>query len=314
MGAHRTLGLPGRARRVEDGGVVLGLDRHVGQGDVGLGGSHQLGEGDDRHRRTGQGRTGTAVLVGDHHGPQVGQIGQMGRQAIETGRVDEGHLGPRVGQPVVELGARPPRVEGHDHAAGRRPRPRTPWPTREGCAWRWRPGHRARPRSARAAPWRWWRRCGSSPRRWCARPRRRDSRCRRGRGRAPARPGGWPGQFFQTRVGTPRISTSSISNICPGAVMARVASSIDMDGGLGHRGRSASRCVGAFSGCRLGWRAGRRRRHGVGDRRRRPPGVGGVDGGAGGDDGVDPVEDLVGQGRRRGLRACRSSAPWCGGR
>ncbi len=72
---------------------------------------------------TGTGASGRrrhlgAVLVGDHHRPQVGELGQVRRQALEARRVDEGDLGARVGQSVVELGARPPRVERHDHAAG----------------------------------------------------------------------------------------------------------------------------------------------------------------------------------------------------
>ena len=77
-----------------------------------------------RRRRSGRARRAAgehlgAVLVGDHHGAEVGELGQMRRQAVEAGRVDEGHLGARVGQAVVELGARPPRVERDHDAAGR---------------------------------------------------------------------------------------------------------------------------------------------------------------------------------------------------
>ena len=38
------------------------------------------------------------------------------------------------------------------------------------------------------------------------------------------------GAFFQVRVGTPRMSSSSISKSWPGAVSAALASAMDMDG------------------------------------------------------------------------------------
>ncbi len=38
------------------------------------------------------------------------------------------------------------------------------------------------------------------------------------------------GAFFQVRVGTPRMSSSSISKSWPGAVKASLASAIDMEG------------------------------------------------------------------------------------
>ena len=38
------------------------------------------------------------------------------------------------------------------------------------------------------------------------------------------------GAFFQVRVGTPRMSSSSISKSWPGAVSASLASAIDIDG------------------------------------------------------------------------------------
>ena len=51
MGPHRTLGPPRRARRVEDGGVGIGVDVHVREGaSLGLR-CRQLVEGDDRYRR-----------------------------------------------------------------------------------------------------------------------------------------------------------------------------------------------------------------------------------------------------------------------
>ena len=101
------LGFPGRARGVEDGGVVLGLDGHVGQGDVAASSdvAHQVGE---RRRRApatpGRSWTGRPVLVGDHHRPQVGELGEVGQQAVEAAAVDEGHGGARVGRPYWSSG------------------------------------------------------------------------------------------------------------------------------------------------------------------------------------------------------------------
>src|SRR3984957_7771335 len=46
VGAHRPLGPTGDARRVEDGGVVVGLQVDVGEAAVALGLAHGLGEGD----------------------------------------------------------------------------------------------------------------------------------------------------------------------------------------------------------------------------------------------------------------------------
>ena len=55
----------------------------------------------------------------------------MRSEAVQAGRVDEGHFGPRVGQAVVELGARPPRVERYHHAAGHGRSPKGHGPLRE---------------------------------------------------------------------------------------------------------------------------------------------------------------------------------------
>ena len=39
------------------------------------------------------------------------------------------------------------------------------------------------------------------------------------------------GAFFHVRVGMPRMSRSSISNSCPGAVRVALASAMETDGG-----------------------------------------------------------------------------------
>ena len=48
------------------------------------------------------------------------------------------------------------------------------------------------------------------------------------------------GAFFQTRVGTPRISTSSISKRAPGAVSAAFTCASDIAGHLGSSGTIGS--------------------------------------------------------------------------
>ena len=78
-----------------------------------------------------------------------------------------------------------------------------------------------RPAGGRASP-----RPGSAARSSDGRPRTRGSRPRRGRLlSSTARSDG--GAFFQVRVRRSRITTSSISKSCPGAVRAAVTSAID---------------------------------------------------------------------------------------
>ena len=79
MGAHRALGTPGGARRVEDGGVVLRIDGDVGRRGVLVHLSERererpLGDGSSAVGRLGDGERGLrcgAVLVGDDQCAEV---------------------------------------------------------------------------------------------------------------------------------------------------------------------------------------------------------------------------------------------------
>src|SRR5580658_11282232 len=109
------------------------------------------------------------------------------------------------------------------------------------------------------------------------------------------------GAFFHTRVTTPRMSTSSISNICPVAVRVRFASSIDIGAVFGMtRLPSLLYGCGVVSGATTSGRAaggsGAATPPGVGQRWRFPAAVLGVEGDAGGHHGVDLVQGGVGQG------------------
>ena len=103
MGAERALGLAGRARRVEDRRVVLGLERH--DGHLGLDRSPIGAE--DLLEAIDPGSALPGLGPGDDHPGS-------GPEAFEPLAVDEHHSRPAVAEPVLELGCRPPRVEGHD--------------------------------------------------------------------------------------------------------------------------------------------------------------------------------------------------------
>ena len=118
VGQLRTLRVAGRARRVEDRGVVVGVDGGVGQGvrrgvrvdDVvppgGIVGQLAVGAHRDHVQR------------GD--GPQPLEHRQHALQPLVVG--DE-HLRPGVGEAVLHLRRRPPRVHADDSGADRRGRP-----------------------------------------------------------------------------------------------------------------------------------------------------------------------------------------------
>ena len=106
MGQHRTLGVPGGARGVEDAGVVVGVDGHGWR-------CRQID-------RRGQG-------VGPMDGiiAQIGSVGPGGhdversvgpqhvevrRQPLEPFAVAQQDLRCRIGQPELHLGAGPPGV------------------------------------------------------------------------------------------------------------------------------------------------------------------------------------------------------------
>ncbi len=129
MGADRTFGSAGGARRVEDGGVVVGIDRDLGQGDVVGRRAHHLLERDDvhglhpnpieeaAHRRPAATGVGIVLLARHDHRLESGEFGQVVGDTELALLVHEGHLGARVGQPVGELVAGPPGVEGYGHGA-----------------------------------------------------------------------------------------------------------------------------------------------------------------------------------------------------
>ena len=105
MGADGALGPARRARGVEDGGVVLGVDGDVGRRRrprrrrPSASGERPFG---DRRRSVGRarGRAGAgvvhgAVLVGDDQRGEPAQAAEEGADALGPLRVDEGHLGAR---------------------------------------------------------------------------------------------------------------------------------------------------------------------------------------------------------------------------
>ena len=131
--AQRALGPPGGARRVEHRHRVVAV----------------------RAARSASSSSGAPVdqLVERHVaavGPHADELRRPSGRPSADDRVrrrssstnSDRHAG--VPQRVGELAARPPRVQRHDDGAGRAPRPRTTRRTRAGCAWRWRPGRRAR--------------------------------------------------------------------------------------------------------------------------------------------------------------------------
>ena len=102
VGAERALGLPRRAGGVEDRGLVVGVECHVGGRGV-------------RSRRSDhilealEARRGPARGARHHHRPQV-EPAEIRRQHRGTLRVAEEQRGARVFQAVFELLALPPGV------------------------------------------------------------------------------------------------------------------------------------------------------------------------------------------------------------
>ncbi len=64
-----------------------------------------------------------AMLVGHDHGAEVRQAPEEGADPLDPLRVDEGHLGARVLEPVAQLLAAPPGVQRDDDGAGQRGAP-----------------------------------------------------------------------------------------------------------------------------------------------------------------------------------------------
>ena len=169
VGGDGALRVPGRARGVEDGGVVVGVDLDLGHRCPGhehvvevvaAGGQRALVAHDDRPdaeaRRAGRRRARRARGRGTRRGrpSRAGRTRSPGRSTTRS--------------------ATPPRPRWRRW----RRRPRS---TPGSCACRWRPGRRAARRSARRAGWRW-RRSGPRPRGRCGARPRRPGTARRGAG------------------------------------------------------------------------------------------------------------------------------------
>ncbi len=104
--AHRALRPAGRARRVHDRGVVLGLDLDVGQR-----------------------RGGKAPDVGEHVLDRG--LAHVRLQAFQAFVIRDQHAGAGVGQPVRQLVSRPPCVQRHDDRADAARRPERHRPLRQ---------------------------------------------------------------------------------------------------------------------------------------------------------------------------------------
>ena len=124
VGGHVAVGAQGalrparRARGVEDGGVVVGVDGDVRQRRVRQvlpavdGTDHAL----EAHRpRT---RVGAGGKPGDVDLLEVRQFVQVRGDALQPLVVHEGDPGPGVGQAVLELGSRPPSIQRRDDRTG----------------------------------------------------------------------------------------------------------------------------------------------------------------------------------------------------
>ena len=134
VGPDRTLGLPGGPRGVEDGGVVVRFDGHVGQGGVTGPGHGELGQGDHRQRYRSRPLHGGSdggppapvlvVLLAAHHdGAESRGLVEVGEHPPPALLVGEEEGCSRVTEPVGQLGPGPPGVEGHDDGAHRDRRP-----------------------------------------------------------------------------------------------------------------------------------------------------------------------------------------------
>ena len=119
MGQLGALGEAGRARRVEDRDVVVGVDVGVGQPGRGAGGidrrrpSATQSSGSSRSERT-------AITCSGASSRRPSSSGQHPLEALVVG---DQHLGPGVGEAVLHLRRRPPGVHPDDGGADRRDRP-----------------------------------------------------------------------------------------------------------------------------------------------------------------------------------------------
>ena len=182
--AERALRIAGRARGVEDRGVVFGVDATSGSVASGALGAHRLVERDRPARQA------PSPACHDHWRSSAARRGapraarRARRRAISTELA-------RVRQPVLELCAGPPGVERHDDRADRRGRPERDRPLGI-VAHRDATRSPFRRRSGRRGGGRAWQRRDSASRTSAdrvrsaptltRRRRTRGSRCRRGRG------------------------------------------------------------------------------------------------------------------------------------
>ena len=184
---------------------------------VGVGQAGRAPARDGPRRPSGRRRSGsspserTAMTCS---GASARSSSSTGSDPLDALVVGDQHLRARVGEAVLHLGGRPPRVHADDGGADRHDRPVAERPTRGSCASRWRPGRRSRHRGRRAgdgrAPARWHR-----PRRTCsARPRTRCSRGRRTRASSQTKRIDGSADS-NTLIGTPRTLISLIANCAP---------------------------------------------------------------------------------------------------
>ena len=137
--ADGALGPPRGARRVEDRGVVLGVDRELRRGGVAVDVAQRQGEGPLGRAGLALGRLAhrqgpgglAAVLVGHDHGAEVGQAAEDRADPLHALAVDEGHLGAGVLEPVAQLLAAPPRVQRDDDGPGQGGAPERHHPLRD---------------------------------------------------------------------------------------------------------------------------------------------------------------------------------------
>ena len=118
MGELGALGEPGRARRVEDRDVVVGVDVGVGEGGRRCVGVDHLVPAIDATREVALGAHGEQVerCVGS-------DVVEDRQHALDTLVVGDEHLGLRVAEAVGHLGWSPPRVHPDCCGADRRDRP-----------------------------------------------------------------------------------------------------------------------------------------------------------------------------------------------
>ena len=118
LGGERALGFAGGAGGVEDGRLVVGVDRHIRQRLV-----RQAGPGGrlaDHAFQVYEQRIGQFIhLAADIDPLQRRAVGQVLGQALETLGVEERDLGCGIGEAVFQLRPGPPGVErGDDGAQG----------------------------------------------------------------------------------------------------------------------------------------------------------------------------------------------------